>query len=311
MNDLAHPYGYFAFGFHIRSERPLPELAPALDAQAADVLISWGRAPESLDGASYWDGAMQVAGGDLLLQVQDLARFHLAGGDRIVVDPMAGSSDRHVRAYLMGTILGILCHRRLRLPLHANAVEFDGRAVAFAGPSGMGKSTLAAHFQSRGYRVLTDDICAISFPEGGPPLAWTGVPRIRLWRDSAEALGHDVGTLEPVADEIDKYCLPPSPDIVREGAPLRALYVLTPPQAGEPDRLERLSGWRAADAVMEQVFRREVLNPLGASRNRFGRTLALLEHVPVYRAPWRQGYADLAAQAAKLETHVRAEASTA
>jgi hypothetical protein len=45
--------------------------------------------------------------------------------------------------------------------LHASAVELGGRAVAFLGRSGAGKTTVAAHCVARGARLLTDDVLAI------------------------------------------------------------------------------------------------------------------------------------------------------
>ena len=44
-----------------------------------------------------------------------------------------------VRAYLLGTAIGALLHQRGLLPLHASAVEVNGRAVAFIAPAGHGK----------------------------------------------------------------------------------------------------------------------------------------------------------------------------
>ena len=41
-----------------------------------------------------------------------------------------GASSRNVRVFLLGSAFGALLHQRGLLPLHANAVEVDGRAVA-------------------------------------------------------------------------------------------------------------------------------------------------------------------------------------
>lgn len=61
-----------------------------------------------------------------------------------------------------------------RQPLHAAALERDGRVLLLAGPSGVGKSTLVYAAQRAGLRVLTED-CA--FLQGGAaPRVW-GLPR--------------------------------------------------------------------------------------------------------------------------------------
>jgi hypothetical protein len=46
--------------------------------------------------------------------------------------------------------------------LHASAVCLDGRAVAFLGRPGAGKTTLATRLLARGARLLTDDVLAVT-----------------------------------------------------------------------------------------------------------------------------------------------------
>jgi hypothetical protein len=59
---------------------------------------------------------------------------------------------------LVGLLIdGILAHAMAFCSLHAAAVEIDGTAVLFAGPSEAGKSTLALRLAARGCRHLADD----------------------------------------------------------------------------------------------------------------------------------------------------------
>lgn len=120
-----------------------------------------------------------------LLRFPDLADFELddAGQlERVLAVP--GTEEE---------VLGTLCHNQVQplalscqglLVLHAGAVEVDGRAILFAGASGVGKSTLVQAFVRSGYRFLTDD-CATFSSDGSlpavqhlqqPPAA-QGVPR--------------------------------------------------------------------------------------------------------------------------------------
>lgn len=70
-----------------------------------------------------------------------------------------------------------------RQPLHAAALERDGRALLLAGPSGVGKSTLVYAAVRAGFRVLTED-CA--FLQCSPaPRVW-GLPgHVHLLPDAA------------------------------------------------------------------------------------------------------------------------------
>ncbi|MHA6784801.1 AAA family ATPase [Pseudonocardia saturnea] len=57
-----------------------------------------------------------------------------------------------------GALVAVHLKLRHELVLHASAVEVDGRALAFVGASGMGKSTLAAALCREGYGLVSDDV---------------------------------------------------------------------------------------------------------------------------------------------------------
>jgi hypothetical protein len=299
---LTSHWTYFAFGLHIRSERPLPDLIeqPIPDEGAVD--IRWAPAPVALADSDVASRIVQISGDDILVTARKAARFHLHAGAEIIVEPAPGASDQIVHALLLGTVLSLACHQRGLLPLHANAIVVDGRAVAIAGRSGAGKSTLAAHLLDRGFGLLSDDVCAVSFSPSGAPLAWAGMPRLRLWRDAAAALGKSTTGLEPVHNQIEKYSFPlvaPPP----QGLPLDRIYVLTNPADCPSEAISLLTGARATQAIMEQTFRREYLGGMGGAEQRFARAVALSKATPIYCLPWVHDFSRFAADAERLEGH--------
>jgi hypothetical protein len=70
-------------------------------------------------------------------------------------------------SYLLGPILGLLLRLRGVTCLHGSAVDIGGRAIAFVGPPGVGKSTTAAALAERGCEVLSDDVVALSEQQPG------------------------------------------------------------------------------------------------------------------------------------------------
>ena len=52
------------------------------------------------------------------------------------------------------------------LALESVVVERDGRALALLGDPGCGKSTIAAHLMSRGWKLVTDDIAFVDEARG-------------------------------------------------------------------------------------------------------------------------------------------------
>ncbi|MCW2988724.1 MAG: hypothetical protein JWM24_1662 [Solirubrobacterales bacterium] len=109
--------------------------------------------------------------------------------------------------------------------LHASAVVVDGGAVALAGPSGIGKTSLALALQRQGADLLADDVLAVQ-REGGELLAHPGAPIAGVDRSEAERLrasGED--DLEHLLasnerERVTRRALAPRP------VPLRALFLL-------------------------------------------------------------------------------------
>lgn len=295
---------YSCFDFNLRSEIPV-ELSPALDTVERPVVdIRLGDVPETLPGAGTPAWGLQVAGEDALLTVVGTARYLVRGGREIIVDPVPGASERNVRLFLLGSALGILCHQRGLLPLHANAIVANGGAYAFAGASGAGKSTLAAHFSRSGYDVLCDDVCVISFDEAGQPIAWPGLPRLKLWGDAAQTFGHDRTALDQAIEGLDKYHVPLPPGRQLEPVPLRRLYILGQSEEGEDSTISRMLGHRAMEMVMSQTYRGCYLAPMGLAAQNFRQCAQLLSHIELYQARRAWGYEVFEREAGLLEGHI-------
>jgi hypothetical protein len=103
---------------------------------------------------------------------------------RITVPPAADPVRREERLWGMPALLCFL--HRGDLPLHAAAVEVDGRAVLLAGPGRAGKTTLAAAAQTAGLRVLAEDLSCVRVD--GHPAVLPGPAGLRLRTDVADRL---------------------------------------------------------------------------------------------------------------------------
>jgi hypothetical protein len=112
--------------------------------------------------------------------------------------------------------------RELEL-LHASAVTIGGRAVAFAGLPGLGKSSLAVQLMLRGRSLLAEDVLALAVRDGAI-VAEPGAAMINLrddeyaQLDEPERLGDPVGRAEGKV-----HLIAPRDDGAR---PLGVLYLL-------------------------------------------------------------------------------------
>ena len=107
------------------------------------------------------------------------------------------------------------------LLLHGACVELGGRALAFLGASGAGKTTLSRRLAQAGARPISDEVTAVR-----GPLVY----------------GH------PFPRRLGDGCAPPG------GLPLDALGFLAQAPAGQGPARRRLSPREAARALLERVF---------------------------------------------------------
>ena len=297
--------GRFAFGLHFRSELELPELAPDSGGEP-DVVIRLGSVPDQLDGAAPVRRRGWATPDAYLFEAPGVARYLVSAGAEVVVEPCAGAEPSHVRTFLLGSVLGALCYQRGLIPLHANALETDGRAVAIAGGSGAGKSTLAAHLSRRGYRVMGDDVCPLSFEADGRVMVWPGVRRFKLWADALAAFGEDTTGLEGWRTGAPSTCCRTARDDAPLPAPLDRFYLLARAAPGEAGAVRPLTGKAAFSALLANTYRLEIATAMGRRAEVFARSIETLRQASVFVFERRWGLDVLGEEAAALEAHFKA-----
>lgn len=276
---MADSCEYKLFGLTLRSEWRLPELHEATFDHAPDVIVDCGEIPVMLPLTP----GVHKADDGMLLNIEGVARYWVTGGRIISVDRADGAQEENVRLFLLGSAMGILLHQRGMLPLHANAVEVGGQAIAFVGPSGAGKSTLAGWFHDHGRRVIADDVCVVRFDSRGRPFATAGIPRLRLWKDALIASGRhpDAHRLSYAGDDsYEKYDVPLGNDGEAPDLPLAAIYLL---EEGEKFGIVPLGGAVAAETLFANTYRGAFVQATGNPRGHWDACLRLLSATPVFR----------------------------
>lgn len=188
---------------------------------------------------------------------------------------------RNLERFAEAQILPRVLAHEGKLVLHASTVEVDGALIAFAGPSGTGKSTLAASLLSAGYRVLGDDSLQVVKRRSGH-FGSTVFPGLWLLPDSLEQLfpvqrpqtrGH--------ASKIAVKVLTGA----NTGA-LRASYVLA---SGEKIAIRRMPPSQACMAIIANSF---ALDPadFGRSHAKLLAATSLVEEVAVFELSYPRRY---------------------
>jgi hypothetical protein len=117
--------------------------------------------------------------------------------------PLPGIPESTVRHLFLDQVLPVVLSARGELVMHSSAVVTPHGAVGFLGPSGMGKSTLAACFVESGSVLLTDD-CLLIRESGGKAEAFPSYPGVRLWEESIQGIFERQPVLSDVAHYTEK-----------------------------------------------------------------------------------------------------------
>lgn len=239
---------YVAYGCVLHSEFELPGLRVAPAAATATRVVEIVRGPVSSaprEGSWYSLSAQHSQ-----LVWSGVGRVSIEHGQRVVV-AVEGPDPGQVLQLLLGPAMGLLLQQRGLLPLHASAVELGGAAVAFAGDSGVGKSTVALALHLRGHRLLADDIAALE-PRGTHTLLLPGHASVRLWPESLRSFGRDLSLHQRLHSETDKRLVVIGADEqVGEAPKLRRVYLL---RRAERLQVEEFEGLPKALALLRHVY---------------------------------------------------------
>jgi hypothetical protein len=303
--------GCLLCGWRVNSELDLPGLPVTNQPHTIpDITVRIANLPERLEDIVIRTPFVAVSrNGSAIIEVQAVGRYFVRGGSEILIEPAVPADSPELWMFLRGTPLGVLCHQRGVIPLHASAVVIDGCAVAIAGPSGSGKSTLAAELSRRGHAVLADDVTVVDVttPEG--PSVLPSFPHIHLWQDAMERFRIPSGRATRVRQGIAKFQVRPSDSILPASpVPLAAVILLVDDRMSAKHWLEHVHGFESLNLVADHVYRRRFADATGRQKSLFEGSSRIAAHAVVRRLHVRREFAVLAAAADLVEAVIRSPA---
>jgi hypothetical protein len=206
----------------------------------------------------------------------------VTAGEEIIIERVPGAQDNEVRLFLLGSAFGALLQQRGLLPLHGCAVEINGGAAVFVGPSGCGKSTLAGALRQRGYRVMADDVCVISFSPTDAPLVISAYPQLKLWADALKIMGENTEDLPRVTAGLEKYRLPLGEGFSNNSSPLQRVYELAVSNSQDLE-LTTLRGLDKLAVLLRHTYRLQFLAGTSGKKRNFEQCGQAARHCQVSR----------------------------
>jgi hypothetical protein len=313
------------YGLTFETDFPLHQDRTATDADANSPVVTVildGRCPRAdnlpvgevlldfAEGGDHWYSLVRRPDRSLVFRVYALCDFEISADlGTVSLRMVEGVDEGMASVMVVGTLAALQLYLRGELVLHASAVARDGRAVAFTGHSGMGKSTLAALLAAAGAAVISDDVLPVH--PGAPTTVRAGSTELRLRPGTKLVDGVLRGVAAGERTSADRR------EVVRfhgdgeDALPLDAILV---PWPNRVDRLEmeRLSPQQAMLTLMS--FPRlmgwrdpEVLRAV------FAHVADVVRTVPVFRAhvPWGPPFRDDVADAVWQAVSETAQAGAA
>lgn len=249
------------YGLTVASDIDLPELSAAQPGASPDIVIRQGAvAPvwqetRTDNLRAFIDGAPQ----HLWLNFPDTVRMEIRDGCELTYSIHPGGSEDAARLFLLGSGLATILMQRGFVVVHGNVITLPeaSDAIVCIGDSGAGKSTTAIAMMQRGYSILADDICPI-----GPTLQIEpGMPRAKLWDETARLMQIDTSGLRPVRDGDAKFNLPLGDRHCRNPRAIGLFVWLVP---GDVSKIEcsEVTGVDKFAVLRNNIYRPEYLVPL-------------------------------------------------
>lgn len=212
-----------AVATHSETERDIGE----------ELVVEWKPRP----GRPFHGSVYKNQAGRYRIWTSDAGWFLVdPGGRHIAVEEQVEAIRREVR--LLTTPMLLLMVERGDLPLHASAVEIDGRVFLFGAPSRFGKTTMAAGFHAAGHRVLAEDVTCVQLAD--EPVVLPGPALLRIRNDVATRMEFP-GTRQ-VGEDAERSFLAIEPDRAGDGAPVPLAGIVLLRGDADQVRLERIAG---------------------------------------------------------------------
>ncbi len=274
-------FTYSAFHLQLHANLAIPGLVPCESRVSfPSVHLHLGCRPEerqaSFSQELIYTSAYLDETGEPALRVWQTAgagNLHLAyssgmefwidrGGSEIWAVWPEEASLEDAATYLLGPVLGALLRIRGTACLHASAVAWQGRAIAFVGPPGAGKSTTAAMLTKEGCALLSDDVLALKEHRGVLHVL-PAYPFLCLWPESAALVCGSVESLPRFVPTWEKRCLAVAGPLKLQThmLPLAAVCILAERAEGYLPSVSALPPQEALAALLANSYGARMLIP--------------------------------------------------
>lgn len=264
---------YELYGLKIKSEIEIKELLEINKCTYYDVIIKRGYVLGDDLVKPVW---IKIDNENMRLINTNTGRFKVSNGNEIVIDEFDNASKPAIKSIILGTCFGVLLKQRGNIAIHGSGINLDGKGVIISGKCGAGKSTLLNGFREKGYKFLSDDVCAIKNGFIKPSF-----PQQKLCKDAMDNFYYNIESFKKIDEEKNKYALQFKRDFCQSETSFNTLIELELSDNKEVT-IDEIKGLEKIKILIRNIYRIELFSDDMIGSNYFKECLSILEKIKVY-----------------------------
>lgn len=249
-------YRYRIYGVIVESEFELKLLAPACENNSSQDVITIAERDVKEEVLSCLKAADALKKHyEISLEksvMENIGGYYLIQNSQILVKLKEGYTYETISAWILGFCLSMALLQKGILTIHCSAIATDSGAVLISGTPGAGKSSLAGKLLEHGYKLMADDVAAVSFTED-TCMVYPAFPFQKLCSNEVEKKALDKNKLIYINEDKDKYLVPVIDIFETTPQQLKAFFYIVKAPVEEL-LFKKLSGFDCFMSVKDNLF---------------------------------------------------------
>lgn len=270
-------YNYIAFGYNIESNFECQLLTKLAHTTYPDIIFK--RCNNSFFDISH-DSFAKGNVNYFEINIQNIIQFKIINGKYIEFYAPQNIHHQTIQLYLLGSAIGALLHQTGRLPFHGSIININNIGVLISGESGAGKSTLAAKLMQLQYKILTDDVAALT-ANSNNVIVYPSYAYSKLWNNSIEMLNINLNNSSELIAEPGKFNIPAFLNFYSNPIDLKYIFILNATN-NKILHVSELKGIEKFNKIKECIYRISFLNQIANTKHIFDVVSTIAKLTKVY-----------------------------
>lgn len=270
-------YYYDVYGLKIKSDIELPELLKSNDVNY-EINICTGITPINIVKSIEQGRNLYLNCKEIWFNIKSVGTYMLYNGNTILVDKDAKADIEDVKAYLLGSALGMILFQRNTLAIHGGTIVINNKTLTIVGESGAGKSTLTTALRLNKYLFMADDVSVIN----DNLMINSSYPQQKLCKDTMLKLGYELNQFKKIDDDREKYKIPLKEDFISKPVKMGSICEIKIADNSKVE-IEEVKGKEKLIILINNIYRIELIKKSGIPPEYFKKCLEIAQNIKFYR----------------------------